>query len=360
MTDTPTVADGHRHPVQPDNGHDHDHDHDHDHAHGHEHDHAHGHDNHHGHDHDHHHGTGVRGWFAGLGHRHDHGPVPTDFGRAFAIGIVVNLGFVVVEAGFGIAANSVALLADAGHNLSDVAGLAAAWGATRLAKRAATVRFTYGLQGSSILAALFNAVLLLVAIGAVAWESVQRLIDPQPVAGVTVIAVAAAGIAVNGFTAWLFSRGAKGSGDLNVRAAFAHMLSDAIVSAGVVVAGFVILWTGWTWLDPVVSLVIGAVIVAGTWGLLRDAVCMALQGVPPGVELDAVTARLAALPGVAHVHHVHIWPVSTTETALTAHLLCPAGHPGDGFLGDAGRILARDFGIGHATLQIETVAGSCA
>ncbi len=314
------------------------------------------HGHHHDHDHDHDHATGLRGWFAGLGHRHDHGPAPTDFGRAFAIGIVVNLGFVVVEAGYGIAANSVALLADAGHNLSDVAGLAAAWGATRLAKRAATVRFTYGLQGSSILAALFNAVLLLVAIGAVAWESVQRLIDPQPVAGVTVIAVAAAGIAVNGFTAWLFSRG---NGDLNVRAAFAHMLSDAVVSAGVVVAGFVILATGWTWLDPVVSLVIGAVIVAGTWGLLRDAVRMALQGVPPGVELDAVTARLAALPGVAHVHHVHIWPVSTTETALTAHLLCPGGHPGDAFLCDAGRVLARDFGIGHATLQIEMVAGSC-
>lgn len=345
MTDAPP-ANGHRH-HPPGDGHSH--------AHGP----SHAHSPDHGPDHGHDHGSGLRGWVAGLGHRHDHGPAPTDFGRAFAIGIVVNLGFVVVETVFGIVANSVALLADAGHNLSDVAGLAAAWGATRLAQRAATVRFTYGLRGSSILAALFNAVLLLVAIGAVAWESVQRLIDPQPVAGVTVIAVAAAGIAVNGFTAWMFSRGAKESGDLNVRAAFAHMVSDAVVSAGVVVAGFVILATGWTWLDPVVSLVIGAVIVAGTWGLLRDAVCMALQGVPPGVELDAVTARLAALPGVEHVHHVHIWPVSTTETALTAHLLCPAGHPGDTFLADAGRILAREFGIGHATLQIEMVAGSC-
>jgi cobalt-zinc-cadmium efflux system protein len=256
---------------------------------------------------------------------------------------------------FGVVANSVALLADAGHNLSDVAGLAAAWGATHLAKRGPSARFTYGMGGSSILAALFNAVLLLVAIGAVAWESVQRLFDPQPVAGLTVIAVAAAGIAVNGVTAWLFSRG----GDLNVRAAFAHMLSDALVSAGVVVAGIVILLTGATWLDPVVSLVIGAIIVAGTWHLLRDAVAMALQGVPPGVELDAVTARLARLPGVTHVHHVHIWPVSTTETALTAHLLCPAGHPGDAFLCAAGEMLDHDFGIGHATLQIEMVAGSC-
>ena len=324
-------------------------DHDHD-------DHGHGHDGH-AHHHDHDHAPGLRGWLSGLFHHHDHGPpAAADFGRAFAIGIVLNLGFVAAEVGFGIVANSVALLADAGHNLSDVAGLCAAWVATRLAKRSPTARFTYGLRGSSILAALFNAVLLLVAIGAVAWEAVQRLAHPQPVAGVTVIAVAAAGIVVNGVTAWLFSRG---SADLNVRAAFAHMLSDALVSAGVVVAGGVILWTGWTWLDPVVSLVIGATIVAGTWGLLRDSVAMALQGVPPGVELDAVTARLARLPGVAHVHHVHIWPVSTTETALTAHLLCPAGHPGDAFLCDAGRILARDFGIGHATLQIEMVAGSC-
>lgn len=313
----------------------------------------HPHDDHaHGHDHRHH----YRHGHAHHGHSH---ALPADFGRAFVVGIVLNLAFVAVEAGYGIAANSVALLADAGHNLSDVAGLAAAWGATLLAKRAASARFTYGMRGSSILAALFNAVLLLVAIGAVAWESVQRLIDPQPVAGGIVIAVAAAGIVVNGVTAWLFSRGAAAGGDLNVRAAFAHFASDALVSAGVVVAGVVIVFTGWTWLDPAVSLAIAAVIVAGTWGLLRDSVTMALNGVPPGVELDAVTARLAGLPGVAHVHHVHIWPTSTTETALTAHLLCPAGHPGDAFLATTAHMLEHDFAIHHATLQIELVAGSC-
>lgn len=311
----------------------------HGHDHGHAHSHAHG--PAHGHDH----------------HGHSHAP-PADFSTAFIIGIILNLGFVIIEAGYGFIANSVALLADAGHNLSDVAGLAAAWGATALAKRAATERFTYGMRGSSILAALFNAVLLLVAVGAIALEAIRRLGDPQPVGGITVMAVAAAGIAVNGVTAWLFARGRKG--DINVRAAFAHMLSDALVSAGVVVAGFVILETGWTWLDPVVSLVIAAAIIWGTWGLLRDSMTLALQGVPPGVELDAVRSRLAALPGVEQTHHVHIWPVSTTETALTAHLLCPGGHPGDAFLCSAAHMLEHDFGIGHATFQIELVAGSCA
>lgn len=290
------------------------------------------------------------------GHGHGHTP-PTDFGRAFAVGIAINLVFVATEAGYGIASNSVALLADAGHNLSDVAGLAAAWGATLLARRAASNRFTYGLRGSSILAALFNAVLLMIAVGAIALEAVRRFGDPQPVAEVTVMVVAAVGIVVNGVTAWLFARGRRG--DLNIRGAFLHMVADAAVSAGVVVAGFVVLQTGWTWLDPATSLVIAAIIVAGTWDLLRDSVTMALQGVPPGVELDAVAARLAALPGVAHVHHLHIWPVSTADTALTAHLLCPGGHPGDGFLGGAAAMLSRDFGIGHSTFQIELDAGSC-
>lgn len=309
------------------------------------------------HDHADHHGHGGHGHGGHDHHGHSHAP-PADFSRAFIIGIILNLGFVGVEAAYGLIANSVALLADAGHNLSDVAGLAAAWGATALAKRAATDRFTYGMRSSSILAALFNAVLLLIAVGAIALEAVRRLSDPQPIAGVTVMAVAAAGIAVNGVTAWLFARGRKG--DINVRAAFVHMASDAMISAGVVVAGFVILKTGWTWLDPVVSLAIAALIVAGTWELLRDSMTMALQGVPPGVQLDAVRDRLAALPGVAQTHHVHVWPVSTTETALTAHLLCPAGHPGDKFLCDAAHMLEHDFGIGHATFQIELVEGSCA
>lgn len=292
-----------------------------------------------------------------MSHDHDH-DAPANFGLAFALGIALNLGFVGIEAGYGIVSNSVALLADAGHNLSDVAGLAVAWGATWLSGLAASPRFTYGLRRSSILAALFNALLLMLAVGAIAWEAVRRFGDPQPIAGVTVMIVAAVGILVNGVTAILFARGRHG--DLNVRGAFVHMAGDAAVSAGVVVTGFFVLRTGWTWLDPVTSLVIAAVIVAGTWGLLRDSIAMALDGVPPGVEIDTVRARLAALPGVAQVHHVHIWPVSTTDTALTAHLFCPGGHPGDAFLSDAGQMLEHDFGIGHATLQIELAAGSCA
>lgn len=291
---------------------------------------------------------------AGHDHTHNHAP---DFGRAFAVGIAINLVFVAVEAGYGIVSNSVALLADAGHNLSDVAGLVAAGIATLLSRRAASARFTYGLRGSSILAALFNAVLLLLVVGAIAWEAVRRFGDPRPIDEVPVMIVAAAGIVVNGVTAWLFAGGRHH--DINVRGAFLHMVADAAVSAGVVVAGVVVLSTGWMWIDPVTSLVIAAVIVAGTWGLLRDSVTLALQGVPPGVELDAVTARLAALPGVAHVHHVHIWPMSTTDTALTAHLLVPAGHPGDAFLDSTAAMLRHDFGIGHATFQIELDPATC-
>ena len=315
-----------------------------------------GHD-HTGHDHSGHgHGHAGHGHAGHSHHGHSHAP-PTDFGRAFAIGIALNLGFVVIEAGYGFASNSVALLADAGHNLSDVAGLAIAWGATWMSKRQATARFTYGLRSSSILAALLNAILLLLAIGAIAWEAIRRIGDPQPVVASTVMIVAAAGILVNGITAWLFASGRKG--DINVRGAFMHMLADATVSAGVVVVGFIVLRTGWTWLDPVTSLVIAAIIVGGTWSLLRDSVSMALHGVPPGVELDAVERKLAALPGVTQVHHVHIWPVSTTDTALTAHLLLPGGHPGDDFLCRAAAMLKHDFGIGHATFQIELEADSC-
>ena len=289
------------------------------------------------------------------GHDHDHDHAPVDFGRAFLIGTLLNIGFVAVEGYYGLVANSVALLADAGHNLSDVLGLIVAWGAAVASRRAPSAHFTYGLRRSSILAALFNAVLLLVAVGAIAYEAIGRLIAPQPVAGQTVMAVAAAGIAVNGVTAWLFARG--GRGDINIRAAFAHMLSDAMVSAGVVVSGLVVLRTGWTWLDPATSLVVAAVIVAGTCGLLRTSVAMALDRVPAGIAPAAVEAALRALPGVARVHDMHIWPMSTTEVALTAHLVMPAGCPDDAFLHGAGEMLHDRFDIDHATLQVERENG---
>ncbi|MHA6723404.1 cation diffusion facilitator family transporter [Sphingomonas sp. RS2018] len=288
-------------------------------------------------------------------HGHGHAHAPADFGRAFAIGTALNLGFVVVEAGFGIAADSVALLADAGHNLSDVLGLLIAWGAATLARRPASGRFTYGLKGSSILAALANAVLLLVATGAILWETLRRLGDPPAVGAQTVVWVALAGIAVNTATALMFARGRNG--DLNIRGAYLHMAADAAVSAGVVVAGLLILWTGQAWIDPVVSLVIVAVILWSSWGLLRESLGLALAGVPSTIDPQAVRATLAALPGVTHIHDFHIWGMSTTEAALTAHLVMPAGHPGDAFLRDVQHRLEHDFGIGHATVQIET--GDC-
>jgi cobalt-zinc-cadmium efflux system protein len=303
---------------------------------------AHDHHDHHDHDHSH-------------GHHGGHSHAPANFGAAFAIGIALNFGFVVVEAVFGVIGNSVALLADAGHNLGDVLGLAVAWLASELAKRAPSVRFTYGLRGSSILAALFNAVFLLVTVGAISWESILRLGSPEPVAGHTVMIVAAVGIVINGVTAWLFASGRKG--DLNLRGAFLHMASDALLSAGVVVAGLVILLTGWLWLDPVVSLAINAVIVWGTWGLLRDAVGMSVAAVPPGLDPGAVRAFLSSRPSVASLHDLHIWPISTTDIALTCHLVTPEGHPGDAFLHDLAVELDKRFRINHATVQIETDAG---
>lgn len=298
--------------------------------------------------HDHHHGHAP-----GHGH-HDH--ASAGFGRAFAIGIALNLGFVIVEAGYGFAANSVALLADAGHNLSDVLGLAVAWAGATLAARPPSKRFTYGLRGSSILAALLNALLLMVALGAIVLEAVQRFGEPASVMGPTVAIVAAIGIVVNGATAWLFARGRKG--DINIRAAFLHMAADALVSAGVVIAGLLIWRTGIGWIDPVVSLVIAALIFWQTWGLLRESVEMSLGAVPRGIDFDAVAAALAGLPGVARVHDLHIWPMSTTEPVLTAHLVMPGGAPGDAFLGDARAMLHDRFGIGHATLQVEA-GGDC-
>jgi len=299
----------------------------------HRHDHEHG---RHG-DHDHAHGGG-------------HGHAPASFGRAFVLGVALNLGFVIVDAIFGISSHSVALLADAGHNASDVLALAVAWVASELVKRAPTARFTYGLRGSSILAALFNAVFLLVIVGAISWEAIRRLGSPEPVAGKTVMIVAAVGIVVNGVTAWMF---AGGQSDINLRGAFVHMASDALVAAGVVVAGFVILLTGWLWLDPVVSLVINAVIVVGTWGLLRDSLGMAMAAAPSDIDPEEVRAFLAGRAGVESVHDLHIWPMSTTEVALTCHLVIPGGHPGDGFLHQLSADLAKRFRIVHSTAQIE-------
>jgi len=308
---------------------------------------------HHGHHHQepHHHG-----------HDHAHGPghshAPASFGRAFALGIALNTAFVAVEAGYGLASGSMALVADAGHNLSDVLSLFLAWGASVLATRPPRGRFTYGFKSSSILAALGNAALLLVALGAILVESLRRLWAPEAVSPGPVMVVAAIGIAINTFTALLFMRGSKH--DINLRGAYLHMAADAAVSAGVVLAGLAIALTGWRWIDPVTSLVIVVVIAIGTWGLARDSLKLGLQAVPPGIDPDAVTAYLAAQPGVAKVHDLHIWPMSTTETALTAHLVIPGGHPGDGFLSDLAHELEHDFGIGHATIQVETLdCGGC-
>jgi cobalt-zinc-cadmium efflux system protein len=282
---------------------------------------------------------------------HGHAQAPqTGHERAFAIGIMLNLAFVAIEAGYGFWADSMALLSDAGHNLSDVLGLAIAWGAALLARREPTERFTYGLRSSSILAALFNALLLLVAVGGIVWESVERLIEPTPVAAGVMMIVAGIGIVVNGFTAFLFMGGQH---DLNIRGAFLHMVADAAVSLGVVFGGLAILWTGANWIDPVLSLVIAAVIVWGTWGLLRQSLALSLQGVPSSIAMPEVRKALEAMPGVARVHHLHVWAVSTTEAALTAHLVMPDGHPGDFFLAQAQQELKAHFGINHTTLQIE-------
>lgn len=306
----------------------------------------------HGNDHDEH-GHGGHGHD---GHGHHHGPghshAPADFGRAFAIGTALNVAFVVVEVVFGLLGNSVALLADAGHNLSDVLGLLLAWGASRLVKHRPTTRFTYGYRGSSILAALFNGLLLMAAVGGIAWEAIGRLFDPQPVAGVTVMVVAGVGIVINGVTAWLFAAGR--ADDINLRGAYLHMVADAAVSAGVVAAGLLILFTGWLWLDPLVSLAVIAVVAWSTWALMRDSVKMSLDAVPDGIDPDAVRAFLNGRPGVDGVHDLHIWPMSTTETALTCHLVMAGGHPGDGFLRGLAHDLEHRWRIHHPTVQIET------
>lgn len=307
-----------------------------------------------GHAHDHNEAGGHVHGHAHGGHGHSH--APKNFGKAFAIGTALNLGFVIIEAGYGIASGSMALLADAGHNLSDVLGLLIAWGAATLGRRSPKGRYTYGFRSSSILAAFLNALLLLVAIVVIAVEAIRRFSEPAPVAGGTVVIVAAIGIVLNTATALLFMSGRKG--DLNIKGAFLHMAADAAVSAGVVVAGFVIIKTGLTWIDPVTSLVIVAVIAIGTWGLLRDSVNMSLQAAPPGLDPQEIGAFLRGREGVQEIHDLHVWPMSTTETALTVHLLVPGGYPGDAYTADIAAALKEKFGIDHATIQIETDPGT--
>jgi cobalt-zinc-cadmium efflux system protein len=293
--------------------------------------HAHGHS--HAHDH---------------GHAHDH--ATESFGKAFAIGIGLNLGFVIVEAVFGFAANSMALLSDAGHNLSDVLGLVIAWAGGTLAQRGSSPRFTYGLKKASILAALVNALFLLVAVGGIGAEAIRRLFHTSATEGGIVSIVAAVGIVVNGITALLFMRGQH---DINIRGAFLHMAADALVSLAVAIAGLVILWTGQQWVDPAMSLAVAIVILWGSFGLLKESMWMSLAGVPAGIDADEVEEALGEIDGVETVHDLHIWPLSTTETALTAHLVAPHIPSTDALLRDARKMLHDRFAIGHCTLQIE-------
>ena len=274
---------------------------------------------------------------------------------AFPLAVLLNLAFVVAEVAAGVISGSMALLADAGHNFSDVLSLLLAWGASVLAARPPSARFTYGFKSSSILAAIANAALLWVALGAILVETIRRFSDPSPVAGTTMMAVAGLGIAINGASAFLFAKGRKQ--DLNLRAAFQHLLADAAVSAGVVLAGLLVVLTGRDWIDPVTSLAITGAIAWGSWSLLRDAVKMGLLAVPDDIDESAVRSFFAAQPGVSAVHDLHIWPMSTTETALTAHLVMPGGNPGDGFLLGLAHALVHDFGIHHPTIQVETLGG---
>jgi cobalt-zinc-cadmium efflux system protein len=305
---------------------------------------------HHDHDQHHDHGHGHDDHGHGHGHHH-HGAPATGHERAFAIGVTLNAGFVLAEIAVGLYAHSLALLADAGHNLGDVLGLVLAWGAVWLGRRRPSARRTYGFKRSSILASLINAGVLLVGVGGIAVEAIRRLIEPGSIDAGPVAAVAALGIVINGATALLFMRGREK--DLNIMGAFQHMAADALVSAGVVVAALAIAATGWQWLDPVVGLVIAAVIIIGTWKLLRASLDLALDAVPQAVDPKAVQAYLSSLPGVAEVHDLHIWAMSTTETALTVHLVRPTGGLDDALIAEACRTLSERFGIGHATFQLE-------
>jgi len=302
--------------------------------------------------------VGKRAITSGMSGVHRHAIEARDFGRAFAFGTLLNVAFVAFEASAGWYAESLALLADAGHNLSDVLALLLAWGATALARRPPSGRFTYGLRSTTILAAVANASLILVVAGGIAWEAIGRVNDPAAVNSAVVIAVAAFGVVINTATAALFRSGLRG--DVNVRGAFWHMVADALVSIGVVVAGIAMFFGGPRWLDPAIGLVVVAVIVYGTWGLLAEALGLALHAVPRLVDPQSVRAYLESLPGVAGVHDLHIWGMSTTDTALSAHLVIPAGHPGDRFIAEVSGELERHHGIGHATLQIELGEPGCA
>ncbi|MEQ9509794.1 MAG: cation diffusion facilitator family transporter [Alloalcanivorax xenomutans] len=285
------------------------------------------------------------------GHEHGHShQAPASYGKAFVIAISLNVGFTVVEFIYGFLAQSSALMADAGHNLSDVLGLVVAWVGVLLARKIPDQRFTYGLRGSSILAALANAMFLMIACGAISWDAIRRLADPPEVSSMTVIVVAAIGILINAASAWLFVKGSKG--DLNIRGAFLHLVADAAVSLGVVIAGVAILLTDWNWLDPVVSLLIVVVIVIGTWGLLRESLKLALNAVPAHIDLNEVEAWLRDQPGVLDIHDLHVWGMSTTESALTAHLVMPGGAD-DAFVDGVADELHHRFGIEHTTLQVE-------
>lgn len=300
-----------------------------------------GHDHAHDHSHGHAHGPGTRG----------HVHAPPSFDRAFAIGVGLNVAFVIAEIGFGLRTHSLALVADAGHNLGDILALVLAWGGTILARREPTPRRTYGMKRFSILAAIANAGILLVAVGAIIVEAIDRLRHPAPVAAGVVSVVAAVGIAINLGTALAFMRGRDH--DLNVRGAFLHMLGDAAASAGVVVAGLLIAATGMLWIDPAVSLLLAALILWSSWGLARDSVNLALDAVPAGIDPHEVDAALRGLEGVVEVHDLHIWGMSTTDVALTAHLIRPCHGGEDALLASATRLLRERFGIAHATLQVE-------
>jgi len=285
-------------------------------------------------------------------HSHHH----TNYNKAFLIGITLNVIYILVEVFYGLMINSMALLADAGHNFSDVLGLLLAWGAAYLAKTATTEKRTYGFRKSTILAALFNAILLMIAVGAITIEAIRKLISPEPVQGLTMMFVAGVGVIINSITAFLFMKGRKE--DLNIKGAFLHMAADAAVSLGVVIAGFIIYSTGWLWIDPAISLIIVLVITFGTWGLLRDSFHLSMDSVPTGIELKAVGDYLKSISGVTEVHDLHIWAMSTTETALTAHLVIPDETKDDYFLKKICGELHSRFGIEHSTIQIEKSAQS--